>query len=171
MEFQAIVDRLKAQNAPGLLDTDEPRPANKKEKDPGRSGRPFVIIDPAEMVNFLLVCRDDERLGFELLVDITASDPGADEENLWILVELLSVKHRHRLAIKAVLPKESLSLPSATAVYRAAQWHERECWEMYGVTFEDHPDPRNILLPDDWVGYPMRKDYEFPTEYHGISCE
>ena len=55
--------------------------------------------------------------------------------------------------------------------YRASQWHERECAEMFGITFVGHPDPRNILLPDDWVGYPLRKDYEFPKEYHGISCE
>jgi NADH-quinone oxidoreductase subunit C len=56
-------------------------------------------------------------------------------------------------------------------VYRASQWHERECAEMFGIVFEGHPDPRNILLPDDWVGSPLRKDYEFPKEYHGISCE
>jgi NADH-quinone oxidoreductase subunit C len=171
MEFQAIVDRLRALNAPGIVGADEPRPPNKAEKDPGRSGRPFLNVEPGKLIDLLFVCRDDERLQFELLVDITASDPGIEDTNLWILVELLSVKHRHRLALKALLPKEDPTLASATAVYRAAQWHERECAEMYGVTFEGHPDPRNILLPDDWVGHPMRKDYEFPTEYHGISCE
>ncbi len=171
MEFQAIVDRLRALEAPGIVSADEPRPANKAEKDPGRSGRPFLVIEPDKLVDFLRVCRDDERLAFEILIDLTASDPGADEPQLWILVELLSVRHRHRLALKALLPKENPTLPSATAVYRAAQWHERECMEMFGVTFEGHPDPRNILLPDDWVGHPLRKDYEFPTEYHGVSCE
>lgn len=171
MEFQAIVERLRAVGASGLVGTDEPRLPNKAEKDPGRSGRPFLNVEPGSLVALLGLCRDDEQLQFELLVDITASDPGEDDPNLWILVELLSVKHRQRLAIKALLPKESPTIASATSVYRAAQWHERECAEMYGVTFEGHPDPRNILLPDDWVGHPMRKDYEFPTEYHGISCE
>lgn len=171
MEFQAIVDRLRALNAPGIIEADEPRSPNKAEKDPGRSGRPFLLVEPDRLVDLLLVCRDDERLRMEVLVDITASDPGVDDTNLWILVELLSVEHRHRLAIKALLPKENPTIESATRAYRAAQWHERECMEMYGVTFEGHPDPRNILLPDDWVGHPMRKDYEFPTEYHGISCE
>ena len=171
MEFQAIVDRLRALNAPGIVEIDEPRAPDKETKDKGRSGRSFVVVEPASLVDILHLCRDDERLQMEVLIDITASDPAADDANLWILVELLSVKHRHRLALKALLPKENPVLPSATAIYRAAQWHERECAEMYGVTFEGHPDPRNILLPDDWVGYPMRKDYEFPTEYHGISCE
>ncbi|MDA1263498.1 MAG: NADH-quinone oxidoreductase subunit C [Planctomycetota bacterium] len=171
MEFQAIVDRLRALNAPGIVEVDEPRAPDKETKDKGRSGRPFVMIEPASLVDILHLCRDDERLQMEVLIDITASDPAVDDANLWILVELLSVKHRHRLALKALLPKANPVLPSATAIYRAAQWHERECAEMYGVTFEGHPDPRNILLPDDWVGHPMRKDYEFPTEYHGISCE
>ena len=73
--------------------------------------------------------------------------------------------------IKAILPKANASLPTCVPVYRAAQWNERECAEMFGITFEGHPDPRNILLPDDWIGHPMRKDYEFPKEYHGVSCE
>ncbi len=171
MDFQAIYDRLRAIDAPGLIEAVLPREPNKKEKDPGRGGQPYVLIEPAQLANFLGVCRDDPRLAFELLVDITASDPAVDDVNFWILVELLSVEHRQRLSIKAHLPKEKPSIPSATAVYRAAQWHERECAEMYGISFEGHPDPRNILLPDDWVGYPMRKDYEFPKEYHGISCE
>jgi len=171
VNFEAISDHLKAVKAPGILAVEVPREANKKEKDPGRVGDPYLLVDPAQLVEFLLVCRDDPKLGFELLIDISASDPAADDENFWIIGNLLSVRNKHRLAFKAHLPKDAASLPSATAVYRAAQWHERECAEMYGITFEGHPDPRNILLPDDWVGHPMRKDYEFPKEYHGISCE
>jgi NADH-quinone oxidoreductase subunit C len=132
---------------------------------------PFLLVDPAEIVPLLTACRDESRLQFDLLIDLTASDPAADGDDLWVLIQLLSLKYRHRLAIKAHLPKSALSIASATAVYRAANWHERECSEMFGITFEGHPDPRKILLPDDWKGFPLRKDYEFPTEYHGISCE
>lgn len=171
MEFQAIHDRLQAVGAPGLTGADEPRPANKAEKDPGRGGDPFVLVDPAQLVDFLRVCRDDEKLHFELLIDETASDPEAEGENLWLLLQLLSIRHKHRLSIKCLVPKADARVPSATAVYRAAQWHERECAEMFGITFVGHPDPRNILLPDDWQGYPLRKDYVYPKEYHGISCE
>ncbi len=170
MDFQGIYDRLKTIKAPGLIDCDEPRKPDKATKDKGRSGDSFVIIDPEQVVGFLLACRDDERLHFELLVDASATDPAADDENLWVNWQLLSIKCKHRLAIKAFLPKTKPQLPSAVPVYRAAQWHERECGEMFGITFVGHPDPRNILLPDDWVGSPLRKDYVFPTEYHGISC-
>jgi len=172
MDFRGIHDRLRAVGAPGLAGLDQPRapnPADKKDK--GRAGDPFVWVEPARLPEFLEVCRDDERLAFEILVDLSAVDPSKDDPNLWIVVHLLSLAHRHRLEVKCTLPKASAALPSSTTVYRAAQWHERECAEMFGITFVGHPDPRHILLPEDWVGHPMRKDYVFPDEYHGISCK
>lgn len=171
MEFQAIHDRLKSIDAPGLLGFDLPRSPDKETKDKGRSGNPYVEVDPQQLVHFLGACKSDPELHFEMLVDITASDPSADGEDLWVLTEIISVKHKHRLSIKSILPKAAATMPSTVPAHRASQWHERECSEMYGITFEGHPDPRHILLPDDWEGFPMRKDYVFPTEYHGISCE
>ena len=172
MDFIGICDRLKALGVPGLVEIDEPREKDPEVKgDQGRAGDPFVVVDPQKIDQFLLVCRDDPQLSFEILADLSATDPAVDDENLWININLLSVKHRHRLAIKGFLPKSDPKLPSAVVVYRAAQWHEREAAEMFGITYVGHPDPRNILLPEDWVGHPLRKDYEFPKEYHGISCE
>lgn len=172
MDFQGIHDRLEAISAPGLEGVDLPRAANPEDKkDKGRSGEAFAIVDPQHLPDFLQACRDDERLSFEVLIDISATDPSKDDENLWINVQLLSIRHKHRLAIKGFLPKANPVMPTTATVYRTSQWHERECAEMFGITFVGHPDPRNILLPDDWVGTPMRKDYEFPKEYHGISCE
>jgi len=172
MDFQGIHDRLRAIQAPGIVGVDLPRPANPADKkDKGRAGDPFVIVEATRIVDFLETCRDDVRLRFELLIDLCGTDPAKDDANLWVGYNLLSVAHRHRLSLKVLVPKAKAELPSATPIYRAAQWHEREAGEMYGITFLDHPDPRNILLPDDWVGFPLRKDYEFPKEYHGISCE
>lgn len=171
MDFQGIYDRLKSLDAPGLEGFDLTRPVDKKAKDKGRSGNPYIKVDAQRLAEFLVVARDDEQLDFDVLVDITASDPAADAEELWILCELLSIKNKQRVSLKGMLPKSNLRMPTSSLVHRAANWHERECAEMYGITFVGHPDPRHILLPDDWKGFPMRKDYEFPTEYHGISCE
>lgn len=171
MDFRGIHDRLRAIEAPGLLGADEPREKDPEvKKDTGRFGDSWVLVDPQQLVSFLDVCRRDESLHFEQLIDLTATDPNAEGEDLWINVQLLSMRHKQRLSIKCLLPKAALQLPSTVPVYRASQWHERECAEMFGISFEGHPDPRHILLPDDWIGYPLRKDYEFPEEYHGVSC-
>jgi NADH-quinone oxidoreductase subunit C len=172
MDFRGILDHLKARQAPGLLGQDEPRaadPADKKDK--GRTGDPFVWVAPDTLPAFLEFCRDDEHLALDLLVDLTAVDPAKDDPNLWIVVQLLSLSRRHRLTIKCNLPKEAARMPTSVSVHRGAQWHERECGEMFGITFDGHPDPRHILLPEDWVGHPLRKDYVFPDEYQGISCK
>lgn len=171
MDFRAIHDHLRAIDAPGLLGSDEPRPPSKEKKDKGRAGDPYLLIDPQLLPQFLHVCRDNPRLSFEMVMDITATDPKKDGEHFWINVQLISVRHKHRLALKCLLPKAHPVLPTCTTVHRTCQWHERECAEMFGITFVGHPDPRHILLPDDWVGFPLRKDYEFPEEYHGISCK
>jgi NADH-quinone oxidoreductase subunit C len=172
VDFQGIYDRLVAARAPGIVAADEPREPNPEDKkDKGRAGDAFVLVEPEHVVDFLHLCRDDERLHFEILADLSATDPAADDEVLWVHYQLLSVKNRHRLAVKCHLPKADARIASVVPIYRTAQWHERECSEMFGITFVGNPDPRNILLPDDWVGYPLRKDYEFPKEYHGISCE
>src|SRR5215204_1953313 len=127
MDFQGLHDHLRAIRAPGLLGADEPRapiPAEKAGhfKDPGRGGDAFVLVDPQRIVEFLRLCRDESRLRFDTLIDLSATDPKAEDPNLWYGVQLLSVERKQRLAIKALLPKSALSMPSATPVYRAAQW-------------------------------------------------
>jgi NADH-quinone oxidoreductase subunit C len=168
MDFAGICDRLKAIGAPGVVRFDEPSAGEGDE--PARAGQAFVVVEPAHIVEFLFVCRDDQHLSCEQIADVFGTDPKKDDEYLWVGYELLSVSRRHRLAVKCLIPKSDPRIPSATAVYRGARWSEREAAEMFGIVFEGHPDPRNILLPDDWVGHPLRKDYEFPVEYHGISC-
>ena len=172
MDFQGIYDRIRSIQAPGVTGCDEPREPNPEDKkDKGRFGDPYVLVEPQRLAEFLECVRDDASLKFELMADMTATDPSKDDENLWINVQLLSLEHKHRLAVKCLLPKADAVMPTSVPVHRGAQGAEREAGEMYGITFEGHPDPRNILLPEDWVGSPMRKDYEFPEEYHGISCK
>ena len=172
MDFKAIHDRLVAIEAPGLLGADLPREAGTLDKkDKGRTGEPFLLVEPDALCAFLTVCRDDPELDFTILMDLTATDPAADAEDLWVHARLLSHTKRHRLAVQCSLPKTSPSMPTSVPAYRSAQWHEREAGEMFGIEFVGHPDPRNILLPDDWAGHPLRKDYVYPDEYHGISCK
>ncbi len=133
-------------------------------------GDPYLLLkDRGRLLDACRFLRDQQ--GYEMLMDATAVDFDAEDEQLWGVYQLLSVGKKCRLSLKTFIPKADCRVDSVVPVYPAADWHEREAAEMYGITYEGHPDPRNILLPDDWVGHPLRKDYEYPEEYHGISCK
>jgi NADH-quinone oxidoreductase subunit C len=127
----------------------------------------------SEVAQFL---RDDERLAFNLLRSISAIDYVADDE-IEVAYDLMSLRPvgagpeyscGAEIAIKIRVPRDGGSVPSVASIWPAADWHEREAYDLVGVTFAGHPDHRRILCPDDWVGHALRKDYEFPLEYHGI---
>src|SRR5207249_911335 len=128
--------------------------------------------------------RNDPRLQFEMLNCITGVDyletekakvPKAGfEPHLEVIYHFSSFTKRHRFVLKLVLPrwkdgKEGAlpEVPSVTDVWPAADWHERETYDLVGVQFVGHPNLKRILLSDDWEGHPLRKDYVFPLEYHG----
>lgn len=146
---------------------------------------PFVVVEAADLVEVCRYLRDDPQLKFEMLncisgVDYLEPDPkkapkAGFEPHLEVVYHLSSFTHRHRMVLKVMLPRwkndkpgELPEMPSVNGLWRAADWHERETYDMYGVWFSGHPELRRILLSEDWVGYPLRKDYEFPLEYHGI---
>lgn len=164
---------LREPNLPWLAPEGEAKELVKRAKEEGAEavwrGDSFVLLRKAERLPEILErCRDE--YGFVQLYDLTAVDPAADAPHLHLLYGLRNLKLKSRLVVQIELPKDALQVASVAHLYRAADWHEREAAEMYGITFVGHPDPRNMLLPDDWVGYPLRKDYEYPEEYHGISC-
>ena len=93
------------------------------------------------------------------------------QEELEVLYHLSSLTHPYKVVVKARVPAAEPHLPSVIPVWRGADWHEREVFDLSGIHFSDHPNLRRILCPEDWVGYPLRKDYQMPTEYHGIRGE
>lgn len=97
---------------------------------------------------------------FDLLADITGADRGLEEEPRFeVNYHLFSTKRFHRLRLKVLLNEEDTRVQSVTGVWRTANWHERETFDLFGVVFEGHPDLRRILLPDDWQGHALRKDF------------
>lgn len=107
------------------------------------------------------------ELAFDWLACLSAVDYVADDE-LAAVYELRSTKHKHWFCVKVITNRTNPSIPSVCDLWPAANWHEREAYDMMGIVFENHPDLRRILLPEDWEGFPLRKDYVFPAHYHGI---
>ncbi|MFN4261749.1 MAG: NADH-quinone oxidoreductase subunit C [Gemmataceae bacterium] len=146
---------------------------------------PFVVVEAGDLLEVCRFLRDDERLDFSVLncitsVDYLELDPkkaakAGFEPHLEVVYHLSSFRHGHRFTLKVMLPRwkddqpgQLPEVPSVTGLWKTADWHEREVYDLGGVWFTDHPDLTRILLSDDWVGHPLRKDYEFPLEYHGI---
>jgi NADH-quinone oxidoreductase subunit C len=105
------------------------------------------------------VLRDRADLRFTFLADITAVDLHPAEPRFEVVYMLVSIAHGLRLRLKVRLPGEDAHVASLTTVWPAANWLEREVWDMFGIQFDGHPDPRRLLMPEDWDGFPLRKDY------------
>ena len=146
---------------------------------------PFVVVEPGDLPDVMRLLRDEERLRFDMLhnisgVDYLEPDPkklakAGYEPHLEVVYHLQSFRHRHRFVVKVILPRwkgdragELPDVPTLTHLWPSADWHEREVYDLVGVNFVGHPDLSRILLAEDWVGHPLRKDYTYPLEYHGI---
>ena len=110
--------------------------------------------------------RSDRRLAFDYLMSLAAVDRPPD--SIEVVAHLFSYAQHATLALRTRLPRAEPRVPSLVSVWPAAGWHEREQYDLLGVIFQEHPDLRRILMPDDWEGHPLRKDYVKPDRYHGI---
>lgn len=147
---------------------------------------PHVVVDASHWPAVARFLRDEPQMGFNLLRCISGVDCLEDRE-LAAVYDLYSARRGatpdanwiapHEFAVTVRVPRDAPRIPSVADVWPAADWHEREAYDLLGIVFENHPDsiddvdgphPRRILCPDDWAGHPLRKDYEFPLEYHGI---
>jgi NADH-quinone oxidoreductase subunit C len=149
---------------------------------------PFVVVRPEAWREIAVFLKNDARMGFAILNNISGVDylePDAKkaakagyEPHVEVVYHLSSfAEPGRRVTVKLLLPRwkdgvagQLPEVPTVSDIWRTADWHEREVWDLVGVLFAGHPDLRRILMNDDWIGHPLRKDYEMPLEYHEIRC-
>jgi NADH-quinone oxidoreductase subunit C len=173
MSGQAFLDRLKKKFGGHITG------ANLTAVDP------WIEIAPEGIVAVATYLRDESDLRFNYLncisgVDYFEPDPKKAAKTGWephteVVYHLWSLPNKTSLVLKVMLPRwkgdapgELPEVPTVSGVWSTADWHEREVYDLSGIRFIGHPNLRRILCPEDWVGHPLRKDYEMPLEYHGI---
>ena len=129
-----------------------------------------VEVAPDSIAEVAAFSRDQAPLAMDSLQCLSAVDyvEPAEQARIEVLYHLYSFEHGHKIALRVKLPRDHATCPSVAAVWPAANWHEREAYDLMGVVFKGHPDLTRILLPHDWEGHPLRKDYQPPDEYRGI---
>jgi NADH-quinone oxidoreductase subunit C len=156
MNAAEIHRRLKARFETGVGD------CNLEALDPSIAVAPSVIV---EVCRFL---HDDPEMRFDSLSNLTGVDYKA-RDVIQVVYHLYSYTHRHSIVLKADAPRADPTVPTVEGVWKAANWLEREMYDLLGINFDGHSDLRRLLMPEDWVGHPLRKDFVEPEEYHGIS--
>ena len=121
------------------------------------------LVLPAEKI--VAACQRMQSLGFEMLSALTAVDYWPEEQpRFHVIYEFTSVSQQLRLEIRVPVPGINPTVPTVSSIYRNANWRERELWDMFGIKAQGHPDLRRILMPADWEGHPLRKDYPLGYE-------
>jgi len=119
-----------------------------------------VIIKRDRLFNVCKYLHDDATLSLDHLRDLCGVDYlNKKEVRFEVVYNLYSIRHHHMIRLRAEVPENDPKIQSVTQIWAGADWHERECFDMFGITFNGHPDMRRILMPEDWEGYPLRKDY------------
>lgn len=143
---------------------------------------PYILVNPLEVDKISLFLRDDPSFRFDSLMNLSGVDEADGEKktdengnniiaggNLSVYYHLDSVKAGHKVTLKVVTPKQKPEVVTVTEVWKTADWHEREAYDMFGIVFINHPDLRRILMPYDWEdSYPLRKDFTLPEFYQGM---
>ena len=131
---------------------------------------PFFKVSPTSIVGVCSQLKDEKSLDFQVLSDLTAIDFPKDDQ-LKVVYHLYSYSARHQIVLKVDLDRETPRITTVESVWKVANWFEREVYDLFGVVFEGHTDLRRIMLPEDWVGHPLRKDFVEQEEYDGIRTE
>ena len=129
---------------------------------------PFCVVQPAALVEVCRFLKDDPNTSMDCLMNLSSVDAFKGQTVIRVVYHLYSYRKRHGFILKVELDRAAPTVSSVESVWKAADWLEREQFDLMGVKFEGHPDLRRIMLPDDWVGNPLRKDYKEPGDYHNI---
>jgi len=122
-------------------------------------GDDTALVRRERIVEILIFLRDDPDLRFEFMMDLTGVDYLGEEPRFEVVYHLYSFEKKHRVRIKARIPEEDPVIDSAVSVWPGIDWYEREAWDMYGIRFRNHPNLKRILMYEEFVGHPLRKDY------------
>ncbi|MEW6108192.1 MAG: NADH-quinone oxidoreductase subunit C [Nitrospirota bacterium] len=148
MEPLEIADKIKEKFPEEVLDIREFR------------GQCSVTVRKGKVLEIARYLHDDPDLYFDYLVDVCGVDYLGKKDNRFeVVYHLYSIKHRHFVRLKAEVSGNDPKIDSVMPVWIGANWHERETFDMYGIVFNGHPDLRRVLMPEDWEGHPLRKDY------------
>ena len=133
---------------------------------------PFGVIIKPEVIRLLSErLHRDSDFFFDMLSCITGVDNGSETGTMEVIYHLYSIPFNQSLVLKVIVPRENPEIESIATVWKTANWLEREVFDMFGITFINHPDLRRILMPADWKGYPLRKDYKHEEYYRGVKVE
>ena len=129
---------------------------------------PWLRLKPEAIAGVCQYLRNDPELDFESLMCLSGVDY---EDRLTVVYHLGSSEKKHKIVLKVEVGRDDPEVPTVEGVWRVANWHEREAYDMFGIVFKGHSDLRRILCPDDWEGWPLRKDYKVQEYYRGIKVE
>lgn len=124
-----------------------------------------ILVKAASVLDVMKALRTRPELDFNALQTQTAVHEGENFRLFWVLY---SYSRKHKLTIESVISLKDPKIPSVAGIWKTADWLERETFDLFGIDFTGHPDMRRIMLPEDWEGFPLRKDYKTPLSYQGI---
>lgn len=130
-----------------------------------------IVVPASELKKICQELYQNSSTYFDMLSCVTGIDNGKDANTMEVVYNLYSIPFNHHLMLKVVLPRENPVVDSVTEIWRTANWHERETAEMFGIHFKGHPDLRRLLLPADWEGHPLRKDYQHQELYRDVKVK
>jgi NADH-quinone oxidoreductase subunit C len=147
MRIKRTIKKLKEKFTESIIDVSEFR------------GETTVKVKKSDIVKISRFLHDEPELSYDYLSDVVGVDYFEKKPRFEVVYHLYSIKNNTRLRVKVGVDENDLKLDTVTTIWESANWPERECYDLLGIRFKDHPDLRRILLPDDWTCFPLRKDY------------